>query len=98
MAHFGATDYISFTERSVKRIDRSRYLRRKGASEFARGEGGMAKILRCGDLMTGCQHIVKGATEEEVLQQAAKHAKEVHDIKEITPDLAAKVKSKIRTE
>jgi predicted small metal-binding protein len=48
--------------------------------------------------MAGCQHVVRGATEEDVLHQAAKHAAEAHGIKEVTPDLAAKVKSKIRTE
>jgi predicted small metal-binding protein len=58
----------------------------------------MEKVLRCGDLMAGCQHVVRGATEEDVLRQAAKHASEAHNIKEVTPDLAAKVKSKIRTE
>ena len=58
----------------------------------------MEKVLHCGDLMAGCAHVVRGKTEEDVLRQAAKHAAEVHNIKEITPDLAAKVKSKIRTE
>jgi len=61
-------------------------------------EGDMAKVLRCGDLMAGCQYVARGATEEDVLRQAAKHAAEAHNIKEVTPDLAAKVKSKIRTE
>ena len=54
--------------------------------------------MRCGDLMAGCAYVARGKTEEDVLRQAAKHAAEVHNIKEITPDLAAKVKSKIRTE
>jgi predicted small metal-binding protein len=31
--------------------------------------------------MAGCQHVVRGATEEDVLRQAAKHAAEAHDIK-----------------
>jgi predicted small metal-binding protein len=48
--------------------------------------------------MAGCQHVMRGATEEDVLRQAAKHAAEAHSIKEVTPELAAKVKSKIRTE
>ena len=56
------------------------------------------KVLRCEDLMAGCKHVVRGTTEEEILRQAAKHASEAHNIKEVTPDLAAKVKSKIRTE
>ncbi len=58
----------------------------------------MAKVLQCGDLMAGCPHVIKAATEEEVLHKAAKHAQEAHNIKEITPDLAAKVKKAIRTE
>ena len=58
----------------------------------------MAKVRRCGELMAGCQHVARGETEEEVLRHAAKHAAEAHNIKEMTPDLVAKVKSKIRTE
>ena len=58
----------------------------------------MAKVLRCGDLMTGCQHVIRGTTDEEVLREAAKHAATAHNIKEVTPELAAKVKSKIQTE
>jgi len=58
----------------------------------------MAKVLRCGDLMAGCAHVVRGESEDEILQQAAKHAAEAHGIKEVTPDLAEQVKSKIQTE
>lgn len=58
----------------------------------------MGKVLRCGDLMSGCKHVIRAATEEEVLRQAAKHAQEAHNIKQITPDLAAKVKGAIKTE
>ena len=57
----------------------------------------MAKILECGkvDPSSGCQHVVRGATEEEVLTKAAEHAKE-HGIREITPELMQKVKANIR--
>ncbi|HSC70355.1 MAG TPA: DUF1059 domain-containing protein [Candidatus Methylomirabilis sp.] len=58
----------------------------------------MGKVLRCGDLMPGCQHVIRATTEEEVLKQAATHAQEAHGIKEITPALATKVKGAIRTE
>ncbi len=58
----------------------------------------MEKILRCGDLMAGCPVMIKGTSEEEVMQKAAKHAKEAHNINEVTPELAAKVKTAIRTE
>jgi predicted small metal-binding protein len=57
----------------------------------------MAKILECAkvDPASGCQHIIRGETEEEVLQKAAEHAKE-HGIREVTPELIAHVKANIR--
>jgi predicted small metal-binding protein len=57
----------------------------------------MAKILECAkvDPSSGCKHIVRGETEEEVLQKAAEHAK-VHGIREVTPELIERVKANIR--
>ena len=57
----------------------------------------MAKILECSkvDPASGCQHIIRGETEEEVLQEAAEHAK-THGIREVTPELIALVKAHIR--
>ncbi len=48
----------------------------------------MAKILECAkvDPSSGCQHVVWGETEEEILTKAAEHAKE-HGIREVTPEL-----------
>ena len=45
----------------------------------------MAKILECAkvDPSSGCQHVVRGETEEEVLTKAAEHAKE-HGIRDVT--------------
>jgi predicted small metal-binding protein len=57
----------------------------------------MAKILECAkvDPSSGCQHVVRGETEEEVLTKAAEHAKE-HGIREVTPELMERVKANIR--
>jgi predicted small metal-binding protein len=57
----------------------------------------MAKIPECAkvDPWSGCQHIVRGETEKEVLQKAAEHAKE-HGIREVTPELIDRVKANIR--
>jgi predicted small metal-binding protein len=59
----------------------------------------MAKIVECAkvDPSSGCKHIVRGNTEEEVLNNAAEHAKQ-HGIREVTPELKAKVKAAIRDE
>jgi predicted small metal-binding protein len=57
----------------------------------------MAKILECAKVAppSGCQHVVRGETEEEVLRQAAEHAKE-HGIRDVTPELMARVQANIR--
>jgi predicted small metal-binding protein len=59
----------------------------------------MGKILECAkvDPSSGCTHIVRGTTEEELLRNAMDHAKQ-HGIRDVTPDLMAKVKAAIRDE
>jgi predicted small metal-binding protein len=59
----------------------------------------MGKILECAkvDPSSGCTHVVRGKTEEEVMKNAAEHAKQ-HGIREMTPDLMAKAKAQIRDE
>ncbi len=57
----------------------------------------MAKELRCGDVMPGCNFVASGATEDEVLKKTAQHAKDKHNVKELTSDLVAKVRAVIRT-
>ena len=47
------------------------------------------------DPSSGCKHVVRGQTEEELLKNAAEHAKQ-HGIREVTPELQAKVKAAIR--
>ena len=63
----------------------------------SKGDVNMAKILECAkvDPSSGCKHVVQGETEEEVLKKAGEHAKE-HGIREVTPELIAKVKANIR--
>jgi predicted small metal-binding protein len=51
--------------------------------------------LACAKLMPGCDFKAEAATEEELLKKAAAHASEAHGIKEITPELANKVKAAI---
>jgi predicted small metal-binding protein len=39
----------------------------------------MTFTLTCKDFGTDCPYIARGETEEEVLKDGAKHAKEAHD-------------------
>ena len=56
----------------------------------------MEKFLRCGDLFPGCGIVAHGETEEEILKQAAEHAKRDHGVSQIDPATLAKVKAAIR--
>lgn len=55
----------------------------------------MAKEIRRGDLMPGCNKVIEGKDETEVMAKAAEHAKKDHDIAYITPDLEQKVRGAI---
>ena len=61
----------------------------------------MGKKIDCGKVnpASGCHHIVRGKTEEEVLQNAKVHAKQ-HGILEVTPELMnmKKIKAHIEDE
>ncbi len=54
----------------------------------------MGKLVRCAkvDPSSGCTFVARGATEEELFKVVQQHAKE-HGIREVTPELLAKVKS-----
>lgn len=56
----------------------------------------MAKELRCGDLMPGCETVVEGKDEAEVMARAAEHAKNAHGLQEVSPELAGKARSAIK--
>lgn len=55
----------------------------------------MTKIIDCGKVnpASGCGHVVRGETEEELMRNAAEHAK-THDM-EPTPELMEAVKAHI---
>ena len=55
----------------------------------------MAKELRCGDLVPGCDYTARGETEEEVMEKVATHAQQAHGMS-VTPELVTKARSAIR--
>ena len=57
----------------------------------------MAKQLRCRDVGMNCDFEVRGTTDEEVLQKAVVHARIVHELPDVPPELATKVRAAIRT-
>lgn len=53
------------------------------------------KVIKCRDVGFDCEGVIKANTEEEALQMAAKHAKEVHGLNDVTPEVVDKIKSVI---
>lgn len=58
----------------------------------------MAKVLRCNDLMPGCPYEAKGESVDEVLAQAAEHARTVHGVAEIPAAMLPQIKGAIQDE
>lgn len=53
------------------------------------------KQFACGTVVAGCDGVVRGNTDDEVLAAAAAHAKDVHGMDEVPPDVVATIRSNI---
>ncbi len=58
----------------------------------------MSKILKCREIGVDCDFEARGATEEDILKQAAEHAKKDHGMAQIPPELLTRVKAAIHDE
>jgi predicted small metal-binding protein len=70
-----------------------------GAEGFSDPEGsdGMGFSLRCGDVVPGCPAEVQGDSEEQVLSQAAEHARTEHGMESMDDTTVAAVRDAIRS-
>ena len=53
------------------------------------------KELKCRDAGFDCDAVVQGETTDEVMAQAAPHAKQAHGV-DVTPEMAGQIQSLIR--
>jgi predicted small metal-binding protein len=56
----------------------------------------MARRMSCSDVGPECDFVARGETDDEVMGQVAEHARTVHGMKEVPPELAEKAKAAIR--
>ncbi|HKC64125.1 MAG TPA: DUF1059 domain-containing protein [Pyrinomonadaceae bacterium] len=52
--------------------------------------------MSCRDVGPDCDFVARGETDEEVMGKVAEHARTVHGMEEVPPELAQKVKAAIR--
>ena len=55
------------------------------------------KELRCRDVGFDCEGVIRAESEEELLRQAADHARREHGLATIDDETAKQIRSKIRT-
>ena len=54
------------------------------------------KQLNCRDAGFDCEGVIEGETEQDVMSQAAEHARQAHGVTEIDEDLGARIRQAIR--
>ena len=56
----------------------------------------MAKVLKCGELMPGCDTVIEGKDSDEVLAKAEAHARKEHNMTIILPSTITQMERAIR--
>lgn len=58
----------------------------------------MTKILRCADLIPGCEFVARGESGDEAVARAVEHARTRHHLRAISPEILAHLVSAVRDE
>ncbi len=58
----------------------------------------MAKVLKCSELVSGCNAVFHGESEEDVIRQVTEHSKSSHNVHDIPKNLRKKLHRLIRDE
>ena len=54
------------------------------------------KVLRCSDIMPGCDTVIEGKTADEVFAKAEEHARKEHNMTIILPSTMTQIEAAIR--
>ena len=58
----------------------------------------MTKVVHCRDVGFDCDGVIRAESEAEALAQVAVHAKQVHGIEAVPPEVVEKVRAVMREE
>ena len=56
----------------------------------------MAKMLRCSDLMPGCDKVIVGKDVDEVFAKAEAHARKEHNMTIMPPSVVSQIEAAIK--
>ena len=55
-----------------------------------------SKVLRCGDVLPGCDKVIEGKNEDEVFAKAEAHARKEHNMTIILPSVMTQIGEAIK--
>ena len=89
--HLSRTGTFNFSTRAGngRKIGTSRHV-------CTHWEVAMAKVLRCGDVMPGCDKIITGKSVDEVMAKAETHARKEHNMVFIPPRVIGEIEAAIK--
>ncbi|HXH05445.1 MAG TPA: DUF1059 domain-containing protein [Vicinamibacterales bacterium] len=56
----------------------------------------MPKVLKCGDIMPGCDTVIRGKDVDEVMAKAEDHARKQHNMVLIPPSVVERITASIK--
>ena len=59
-------------------------------------EVAMDKVLECRSVVPGCEIVMHGENEEDVMMKAAEHARSAHGVEHMSEELKSKVRAAIK--
>lgn len=58
----------------------------------------MEKVIRCRDVGYDCDGVIRARNEEEAMRMAAEHARSVHGLQQVSPEVESKIRSVMHDE
>ncbi len=56
----------------------------------------MGKVLECRSVVPGCEFVMHGESEEEIMMKASEHARAAHGVEHMSEELKAKIRAAIK--
>lgn len=58
----------------------------------------MSKVLACRSVVPGCNFVVRGECEEDLMMREEEHARRIHEVEHVSEQLRTKIRSAITEE
>jgi predicted small metal-binding protein len=56
----------------------------------------MAKVIACGSVVPGCNFVIHGADQDEIMAKMVDHLRSTHDVEHLSEQLKARIRAVTR--